>query len=81
MASRLIYNLVREMAESEGKDAVRFTHLRWSNIFSENAGKHLTALLRYLNIKMDMMDFYTLYNNQAFDPHVNRRRFREEWWS
>ena len=81
MASRLIYNLVRERAESEGKDVVRFTHLRWSNIFSETAGKHLTTLLRYLNIKMDMMDYYTLYNNQAFDPHVNRYRFREEWWA
>jgi len=27
------------------------------------------------------MDFYTIYDNQAFDPHVNRQRFREEWWS
>jgi len=81
LASRLIYNLVRRKAEAQGKEVIRFTHLRWSVIFSETADKHLTALLRYLNIKMDMMDFYSLYDNQSFDPHANRRRFREEWWS
>jgi hypothetical protein len=76
LVSRLIYNLVRMMAEAKGKEVVRFTHLRWSTIFSKTAGKHLTALLRYLNIKMDLMDFYSLYDCQAFDPHVNRQRFR-----
>lgn len=81
LVSRLIYNLVRTMAKAEGREVVRFTHLRWSTIFSETAGKHLTALLHYLNIKMDLMDFYSLYNCQAFDPHVNRHRFREEWWA
>lgn len=81
LVSRLIYNLVRTMAEAEGREVVRFTHLRWSTIFSETAGKHLTALLHYLNIKMDLMDFYSLYNCQAFDPHLNRHRFREEWWA
>lgn len=81
LASRLIYNIVRKMGEAEGKEVVRFTHLRWSNIFSETAGKHLSSLLDYLNIKMGLMDYYDLYIGQAFDPHVNRRRFREEWWS
>ena len=81
LASRLIYTLVRRKAEAQGEEVIRFTHLRWSVIFSETADKHLTALLRYLNIKMDMMDFYSLYDNQSFDPHVNRRSFREEWWS
>ena len=81
LVSRLIYNLVRRRAKEIGKDLVRFTHLRWSIIFSENAKDHLTALLHYLNIKMDLMDFYTIYDGQAFDPHANRQRFREEWWS
>jgi len=81
LVSRQIYNLVCKMAEAKGKEVVRFTHLRWSTIFSETAGKHLTALLHYLNIKMDLMDFYSLYDCQAFDPHVNRQRFREEWWA
>lgn len=81
LVSRQIYNLVRKMADAKGKEVIRFTHLRWSTIFSETAGKHLTALLHYLNIKMDLMDFYTLYDCQAFDPHVNRQRFREEWWA
>jgi len=81
LVSRLIYNLVRKMAKEKGKDMVRFTHIRWSVIFSENARDHLSALLSYLNIKMDLMDFYSIYDSQAFDPHVNRQRFREEWWS
>jgi IS4 transposase len=54
LASRLIYNLVRRRAEAQGKEVIRFTHLRWSVIFSETAGKHLTALLRYLNIKSSL---------------------------
>jgi putative transposase len=81
LVSRLIYNLVRTMAEAKGKEVIRFTQLRWSTIFSETAEKHLTALLHYLNIKMDLMDFYSLYDCQAFDPHVHRQRFREEWWA
>lgn len=81
LASRRIYHLVRRRAEAMGKAVVRFTHLRWSTVFSETADKHLHALLRYLDIKMELMDFYRLYDCQAFDPHVNRQRFREEWWA
>jgi hypothetical protein len=29
---------------------------------------------------MDLMDFYTMYVHQAFDPNANKQRFREEWW-
>lgn len=81
LASRQIYNLIRRRAEATGKAVVRFTHLRWSTVFSENADNHLHALLRYLNIKMELIDFYRLYDCQAFDPHVKRQRFREEWWA
>lgn len=81
LASRQIYNLVRRRAEATGKAVIRFTHLRWSIIFSENADKHLHTLLQYLNINMELMDYYRLYDCQAFDPHVNRQRFREEWWA
>jgi len=81
LVSRLIYTLVWKRAKEKGRDMVRFTHLRWSVIFSENARDHLSALFRYLDINMDLMDFYNIYDNQAFDPHANRQRFREEWWS
>jgi putative transposase len=80
LISRLIYTLVWGWAKEKGRDMVRFTHLRWSVIFSEHASDHLSALLRYLDINMDLMDFYTMYDHQAFDPHANRQRFREEWW-
>ncbi len=79
LVSRLIYNLVREISQGKGKNMVRFTHLRWSAIFSENARDHLSEILRYLNIKMDAIDFYDIYDNQAYDPHANRKRFRGEW--
>lgn len=81
LASRAIYNLFRRMAEAEGKDVIRFTQLRWSKVFSETAHRHLTTLIEYLNIEMDMMTFYKVYNSQALDPHVNRKRFREEFWA
>ena len=53
--SRRIYNIVRKHSPKE--KMVRYTQLRWSTIFTENA------------------------DAQALDPHVNRHRFREEWWA
>ena len=81
LASRAIYNLFRRLAVSEGKEPVRYTQLRWSKVFSETAHRHLTSLIKYLNIKMDIMDTYKVYNSQAVDPHVNSKRFREELWA
>lgn len=81
LASRAIYNLFRRMALEEGKEPVRFTQMRWSRVFSEQASKMLTSVLKYIDIELDMMTTFSVFNSQALDPHVNRKRFREGLWA
>jgi len=64
-----------------GKNIVRFTQLRWSIIFTENADVQLTLILRYLGITKTWGTIAGVYDSQALDPHVNRERFRAEWWA
>jgi len=80
LVSRLIYNLVRREAEASGKKIVRYTQLRWSTIFCENASLQLTLVLAYCGFKNSIELIMEVYQSQALDPHVNRHRFREEWW-
>lgn len=81
LASRTIYNLFRRLASERGKEAVRFTQMRWASVFSENASRTLTTVLKYIDIELDNMTVYNLYHSQALDPHVNRKRFREGLWA
>ena len=60
---------------------VRYTQLRWSTIFTENAGDQLTLILRYYGVERTFETVMNVYQSQALDPHVNRERFRDEWWS
>jgi putative transposase len=64
-----------------GKNIVRFTQLRWSTIFAENANDQLTLILRYMGITKNLEILAGVYESQALDPHVNRERFRAEWWA
>ena len=77
--SRRIYSLVRKYNPKE--IGSRFTQLRWSTIFAENADKQLTLILRYYGIERTILTVMNVYSSQALDPHVNRERFRDEWWS
>src|SRR3990172_8159331 len=77
--SRRIYNIVRKHNPKE--KMVRYTQLRWSTIFTENAGDHLTLILRYYGVERTFETVMNVYQSQALDPHVNRERFRDEWWS
>lgn len=79
LVSRRIHTLVRR--RNVGKKIVRFTQLRWSTIFAENASDQLTAILNYVGIQRDFFTVADVYDSQALDPHVNRVRFREEWWA
>ncbi|HYN45016.1 MAG TPA: IS4 family transposase, partial [Candidatus Limnocylindrales bacterium] len=79
LISRRIYNLVRKYSP-KGK-MVQYTQLRWSTIFSENAGDQLTLILRYYGVERTFETVMNVFQSQALDPHVNRERFREEWWS
>lgn len=77
LVSRRIYTLVRE--HNPGKKMVRYTQLRWSTIFAENAGDQLTLILRYCGIERTFETVMLVYDSQALDPHVNRYRFRDVW--
>jgi putative transposase len=79
LVSRRTYYNVRKI--HPGKNIVRFTQLRWSIIFAENADDQLTLLLRYLGITRTLETIAGVYDSQALDPHVNRERFRAEWWA
>ncbi len=79
LISRRIYNIVRKHSPKE--KMARYTQLRWSRIFTENASDQLTIILRYCGVERTFETVMNVYQSQALDPHVNRERFREEWWS
>jgi len=77
--SRRIYSIVRRHSPKE--KMVRYTQLRWSTIFAENASDQLTLILRYCGVERNFETVMGVYESQALDPHVNRYRFRKEWWA
>ncbi len=77
--SRRIYNIVRKHSPKE--KMVRYTQLRWSTIFTENADTQLTLILRYCGVERTFETVMNVYSSQALDPHVNRYRFRNDWWA
>jgi putative transposase len=79
LISRKAYSFVRKL-NSDAK-MVRFTQLRWSNIFVQNSSRLLSAIMDYLGIEQDFSTVLNVYSSEALDPHVNRERFREGLWS
>ncbi|AKB38781.1 Mobile element protein [Methanosarcina siciliae C2J] len=79
IVSRRIYSLVRNSTAHPEKMA-QYTQLRWSTIFAENASDLLTVILQRCGIQRNFETIMSVYENQALDPHVNRERFREEWY-
>jgi putative transposase len=79
IVSRRIYTLVRNSASNPEK-MVRYTQLRWSTIFAENASVLLTVILQDCGIERTFETVMSVYDSQALDPHVNRERFRDEWF-
>jgi IS4 transposase len=79
LVSRKLYSIVRKL--NPGAKMVRFTQLRWSNIFVQNSSHLLSAILDYLGIEHDFSTVLNVCSSEALDPHVNRERFREGLWS
>ena len=79
LISRRIHTIIRRL--NPRAKMVRFTQLRWSNVFSENASRLLTAVLQYLGLDTSLATSFKVSLSEALDPHVNRRRFTEEWWA
>lgn len=78
IVSRRIHSLVRNSTTHPEKMA-RYTQLRWSTIFAENASDLLTVILHGCGIQRTFETIMSVYESQALDPHVNRERFRDEW--
>ena len=79
IVSRRIYNLVRNSV-SNPEIMVRYTQLRWSTIFAEIASDLLAVMLKEFGIERTIETVMSIYVSQALDPHVNRERFRDEWF-
>ena len=79
IVSRKMYNFVRNSSSNPEK-MVRYTQLRWSTIFAENASDLLTVILKECGIERTFETVMSVYNSQALDPHINRERFRDEWF-
>jgi IS4 transposase len=79
IVSRRIYSLVKNSIAHPQKKS-RYTQLRWSKIFAEKAADLLTVILHKCEIQRTFETTMSVYKSQALDPHVNRKRFREEWF-
>ncbi len=79
LISRRIYTMIRRL--NPRVNMVRFTQLRWSNIYSESASRILNAVLQYLGLDTSLITSFKISMSEALDPHVNRRHFAEEWWA
>lgn len=77
LVSRRIYHLVRQNAGP--KMTLRYTQLRWSKIFSENADDQLRSILAHVGLEISFQTKMAIYTSQALDPHVNRERLRDAW--
>ncbi len=79
IVSRRIYSMVKNSTAHPEK-MVRYTQQRWGIIFAENALNLLTVILHRYGIERTFETVMRVYESQALDPHVNRERFREEWF-
>lgn len=76
IVSRRVYLLVYS---ANLEKAPRYTHLRWATIFAEKSHRLLDAVLDYSDIDADLMELFEVYQSQALDPNVNRKRLMDEW--
>ena len=61
------------------ENAPRYTHLRWATIFAEKSHRLLDAVLDYAEIDAGLMELFEVYQSQALDPNVNRKRLMDQW--
>jgi len=77
--SRKIYKVVRAL--NPEANMARFTTLRWSNIFTENASSLLASVLSHMGLETSLKTSLEFSMSGVVDPHVTRKRFTEEWWA
>jgi IS4 transposase len=79
LVSRRLHSLIRLSAPHD--QVLRYTQLRWATIFAENADMLLAGILKAHGMENAFEVVLSVYTSQALDPHVNRKRFRAEWWA
>ncbi len=79
IVSRKIHFIVRNSTVHPEKMA-QYKQLCWSTIFAENASDLLTVILNRCGIQRTFETIMSVYESPALDPHVNRDRFRKEWF-
>lgn len=84
LVSRRLYHEMRRFVPPDVNPA-RFTQLRWANTFMENAPFILICILMRTydnwNVERNMELLMAVFASQALDPHVDRDRPREGWWT
>lgn len=76
IVSRRVYTLVYS---ANLENAPRYTHLRWATVFAEKSYRLLDAVLEYANIEVGLVELLEIYQSQALDPNVNRKRLMDYW--
>jgi len=76
IVSRRVYLMV---FSANLENAPRYTHLRWATIFAEKSHRLLDAVLDYAEIDVGLMELFEVYQSQALDPNVNRKRLMDQW--
>ena len=80
IVSRRIYTLVKNSTAQILKkwlDIRSYVGVQYSQ---RNAADLLTVILQRCGIQRTFETTMSVYKSQALDPHVNRERFREEWF-
>lgn len=72
LISRRLFVIVRSSAPPDKQP--RFTTMRWTNAFLEDAPQLARLVLQAEGIEPGMMLSMEVYSSQALDPHVNRDR-------
>jgi len=75
IVSRSVYCLV---FSANLENAPRYTHLRWATIFAEKAHRLLDVILDYAEVNAGLMELFEVYQSQALDPNVNRKRLMDQ---
>ena len=53
--------------------------MRWATIFTEKSHRLSDAVLDYADIDASFMELFEVYQSQALDPNVNRKRLMDQW--
>ena len=69
LISRIIYTIIRRF--NPKAITVRFTQLRWSNIYSESASRILNAVLQFLGLDISLSTSFRIRMSEALDSHVS----------